>query len=59
MRILPKKAKDEKEIESEGLFDCISPRDLNSHGTLLREPDTSEIEIELKETTSESESKVK
>ena len=56
---MPKKAKDEKEIESEGLFDCISPRDLNSHGTLLREPDTSEIEIELKETTSESESKVK
>ena len=59
MRILPKKAKDEKEIESEGLFECISPRDLNSHGTLLREPDNPKQDIELKNPYKENESKEK
>ena len=45
----------------EGLFDCVSPRDLNSHGTLLREPENSQQEREAKgkNAAAENESKEK
>ena len=36
-RILPKKVKDEAEIENEGLFFTKEPEDANSHGVVLRE----------------------
>ena len=36
-RVLPNKVKDEKEIESEGLFTCMEPEDANSHGVVLRD----------------------
>ena len=36
-RILPKKVKDEQELENEGLFSCMEPEDSNSHGIVLRD----------------------
>ena len=35
--MLPSKVKDEKELESEGIFTCTEPEDSNSHGIILRE----------------------
>jgi len=35
--MLPNKVKDEKELESEGLFYCKEPEDSNSHGVMLRD----------------------
>ena len=36
-RILPKKVKDEQELENAGLFSCMEPEDSNSHGVVLRD----------------------
>ena len=36
-RVLPNKVKDEKELESEGLFTTMNPEDSNSHGSILRD----------------------
>ena len=41
-RMLPNKVKDEKELESEGLFYCREPEDSNSHGVILRDTAASE-----------------
>ena len=36
-RVLPNKVKDDKEIESEGIFNCVEPADANSHRVIVRE----------------------
>ena len=44
-RLLPNKVKDEKEIESEGIFSCVNPADKDSHGIIVREADVMKTEL--------------